>query len=95
MSLKKVSARAFCLILVVGLALLSEGRANAQDRIQAKVVGFAVRNEGVTPQPKESALAKLGDRVTVRIDPLPTLSDQQSTKSSAPATSTNSFREEF
>lgn len=89
MSSKKVSARAFCLILVVGLVLLSKDRANAQDRIQAKVVGFPVHDEGVQVQPSESATAKLGDRVTVRIDPLPSPSDQQSTKSSAPATATN------
>lgn len=86
MSLKRIGARAFCLVLVVGLALLSEGRANAQDRIQAKVVGFAVRNEGVAPQPSEP---KLGDRVTVRIEPFPPTPDQQSAKPSTPATVTN------
>ncbi len=89
MSLKKVSARAFCLALVVGLALLSSDRANAQDRIQARVVGFAVHTEGVQPQPSESAMAKLGDRITVKVEPLTSRSNQQSAASSAPATATN------
>jgi hypothetical protein len=89
MSLKKISAHALCLV-VAGFALLSADRANAQDRIQARVVGVAVRTEGVTPPPGEGPQAKLGDRVTVWIEPLPSPSDQQSTKSPAPATVTNS-----
>lgn len=78
-----MNVRASCLVLVAGFMLLSADRANAQDRIQARVVGFAVDTGGVTPQPKESALVRLGDRVTVRIEPL--TSDQPSTKSPAPA----------
>lgn len=89
MSLRTVCARAFCLVLIVGLVLLSEDRANAQERIQARVVGFAVRTEGVTPEPTKSATARLGDRITVRIEPLSPRSDQQSAASSAPAAGTN------
>lgn len=83
-----MNVRASCLVLVAGFMLLSADRANAQDRIQARVIGFAVDTDGVTPQPKESALVRLGDRVTVRIDPLP--ADQSSTKSPAPAAVPNS-----
>lgn len=87
--MSNASARAFCIVLSIGFALVGANRAAAQDRIQARVVGFAVDTNGVTPQPQESALARLGDRVTVRIDPLPSSSDQQSAKSPAPATATN------
>lgn len=91
MSLKKISAHVFCLALIAGFMVLSADSANAQDRIQARVVGFAVRAEGVTPNPSETAMAKLGDRVTVRIDPLPAPPDQQSTKpTTQPAASAGS-----
>jgi hypothetical protein len=86
MSLKTISARVFFLVLVAGFTMLSADRTNAQDRIQARVVGFAVRAEGVTPDPSPLAMAKLGDRVTVRIDPLlPSPPDQQPTKPSGPS----------
>jgi len=87
--MSNISSRAFCFALIVALALLGADSTTAQDRIQARVVGFAVDTDGVTPQPKESALAKLGDRVTVRIDALPPTSEQQSIKSAATATATN------
>lgn len=87
--MSNVSARAFCLLLIAGFMLLSADRADAQDRVQARVVGI-VRTEGGTPQLSDLVQAKLGDRVTVRIDPLPSTSDHQSTKSTTPATVTNS-----
>lgn len=87
MSLKKISAHVFCLTLAAGFVLLSANRAHGQDRIQAKVVGFAVETDGVTPQP--NALVRLGDRVTVRIDPLQPPPDQQPAKSPTPATVTS------
>ena len=89
MSLKKIGAHALCLALVVGFALLCADHATAQDRIQAKVVGFAVRTEGVRPEPGEKVAAKLGDRVTVWIEPLTPRPGQQSTASSTPGTAAN------
>jgi hypothetical protein len=85
MSLKTISAHVFCLVFVGGFVSLSADRANAQDRIQARVVGFAVRAEGVTPTPSPTAMARLGDRVTVRIDPLASPPDQQPPKPATPS----------
>ena len=91
--MSNAGARFFWFLLIVVVAHVD--RVKAQDRVQARVVGFAVRTEGVMPQPSETAMARLGDRVTVKVEPLSTGANQQpgssaSANSKTADTNTNS-----
>lgn len=81
----KTTVHVFCLFLLAGSACLNVAPTNAQDRIQGKVVGFA---DGFKSEPSITATAKLGDRVTVRIEPLSARSQQQPAVPPPPGTGT-------
>ena len=66
MSTDRPRFRLLSVFLFVGLTVFIAHPANAQNRLQARVMGFV---EGVKSDPVPHATAKLGDRVTIRIEP--------------------------
>lgn len=62
---------AVCGLASIALALMNAGPALAQDKIQARVIGFPVKVEGGGTRLDLTASARLDDRITVQLEPLP------------------------